>query len=187
MAVIEIKIKKKKKKVVPHFVVEVGWMHGDADGYTDDTFGPFPADGKALIDFTEMLDSIQRGGVKLANGVRIGDCCPTKNLYWVGNLLGNELFYNGDYLSDEKAEKLGIFDIPETKAEIITDELIEDIDFNVERDMRYDGFAKMNGYDVYYIDEDGTKNTCIVKAEDSDYNEKGRLAYNLNNVTIKIK
>ena len=187
MAIIEVKTKKKKKKVAPHFVVEIEWMHGDADGYTDGTFGPFPVDGKALIDFTEMLDSIQRGGFKLANGVRIGDCCPTENLYWVGNLVGNELFYKGDYLSEEKAEELGIFDIPENKAEIVTDELIEAIDFNMERDMRYDGFAKMDGYDIYYIDEDGIKNACTIKPQDSDYDKEDTLVYDLNNVTIKFK
>lgn len=109
--------KSKKAKVESGFYVEVGFMIGDADGNIDGKYGPFK-DERACMDFLDMLNSIDnQEDFKLSNGKVMRENTPKCNVYW-----WNSNFYEAP---DE------ILEIPETKKDFITKELIEAIDFDI--------------------------------------------------------
>ena len=58
-----------KKEQKEGFYVTINYMHGDADEYTDETYGPFPNE-KVLDDFLDCVLSASGRGK------------PTKNTYW---------------------------------------------------------------------------------------------------------
>ena len=152
--------KSKKTKVEQGFYVEVSFMIGDADGYTEGKYGPFK-DERTCMDFLDMLDSIDdREGFKLPNGKTMRRNTPKCNVYW----------WNGNFYEapDE------ILEIPESKKDFITEELIEAIDFDIPKEPHNenDYLCQFTDYEVYYIDEDGKKLKVEYEENDNSYGDE---------------
>ena len=152
--------KNKKAKVKSGFYVEVDFMIGDADGYTSEKYGPFK-DERACMDFLDMLNSIdEEEDFKLSNGKVMRRNTPKCNVYW----------WNGNFYEapDE------ILEIPESKKEFITKELIEAIDFDIPKEPHdeNDYLCHFEDYEVYFIDEDGKKNKVEYEEDDNSYGDE---------------
>ena len=137
-------IKKQTSKEKPGYYITITYMIGDADGFPDDTFGPFPEDGKAFMDFLDMIESITDDRIRLDSEHYIEEGYPTVNCYWHSMRDCN--------IPDE------MFDIPAEKQDYITDDLIEEIDFEPEYEpYSCDYVLPIDSLDYYYVDKDGNK------------------------------
>ena len=120
------------------FVVEIKWMHGDADGYTTTVSKPFKkgADEWALEEFVLAME----------------------------DLWGK---YQHEHENNEHYRKWfnrEDYDFGSKEAEL---RYLPFVSLDVERDLTYGDFsnAKFNGYTVYYFDENMLKYEVEVKVK----------------------
>ena len=155
MAKLIIKNNKKNTEKTGFYAL-VKYMHGDADGWSTKTYGPFSTE-QIFLDFLDCLGSAAISdwkAVKKRHGDDDDLYAPTVNKYW------NELLWEwGEDVS-----------IPEEKQEYITEDLIQEIEYHPERDHTCDWyFADPNKIYLYYVDESGSKFSVKYEPDNQEY------------------
>ena len=149
-------IKKKKNTEKTGFYALVKYMHGDADGWSTKTYGPFAIE-QIFLDFLDCLGSAAISDWHAVRKRHGGDSdlyAPTVNKYW------NELLW-------EWEEDVSI---PEEKQEYITEDLIQEIEYCPEYDHTCDWyFACPREIYLYYIDENSSKFSVQYEPDNHEY------------------
>ena len=152
----KLTIKKKKNTSKTGFYALVKYMHGDADGWSTKTYGPFPTE-QIFLDFLDCLGSAAISDWRDINKRHGKDedlYNPTVNTYW-----NEALWEDEDDIS-----------IPEEKQEYITEDLIQDIEYRPPYDHICDDYhaCPWEIY-LYYVDENSNKFSVLYEPDNKEY------------------
>ncbi len=152
----KVTIKKKKNTDKTGFYALVEYMHGDADGWSTKTYGPFPTE-QIFLDFLDCLGSAAISDWRTVQK-RHGDdddlYNPTVNKYW-----NTSLWEWGEDIS-----------IPEEKQTYINEDLIQNIDYYPQTDYTCNDYhACPRDIYLYYVDESGNEFNVEYEPDNKDY------------------